>query len=384
MRVPELQRILIEAARRQELPRSRRVRLARRPLLALVAVLVLGGSATAAVLSVRQSSPLSGTVPLGLISPQTPGGTTQYQLSVFPYLSVGWAGWCTSVNFSVHGRRQATSYGCGPVESPNPVELAGASFGSEGGEYQYSILSDRVAEVRYADGARLRPIGSPRLPDWMRAAVRVYSSREAQADDNRRFDREELLDANGQRLRVPVTSSSEAVEHLPLFTLDAAHPANLPCTIHAHALAGLVALSQTVTARVSWPRRAPGGFFVCANATYRLDGTDMAAAVLVNALDPQQSSGALPGLELDPSHRGILLGGELGTIGYPEGSSVSNGDPGSHAFESFGPHPWDLTEEHNSRDHSISARRAGLGWLVAEGGTPAQRARLLDSVQTSA
>jgi hypothetical protein len=384
MRVPELQRILIEAARRQELPRARRVRLARRPLLALVAVLVLGGSTAVAVLSVRESGPLTGTVPLGLLSPQITAGTTQYQLSVFPYLSVGWTGWCTSVNFTVHGRRQATSYGCGPVESPNPVELDSAGFGSAGGEYQYAILSDRVAEVRYADGARLRPIGGRRLPSWMRAAVRVYSSREARADGNRRFGREELLDASGHRLLEPVTSRGEAVEHLPLFTLDAAHPADLPCTIHARALAGLVTLSQTVTARVPWPRRAPGGFLVCANATYRLDGTDMAAAVLVNALDPQQPADGLPGLALDRSHPGILVGGELGTIGYPEGSSVSDGMPGGRAFESFGPHQWDLTEEHNSRDHSVSARRVGLGWLVVEGGTPSQRARLLDALHTSA
>jgi hypothetical protein len=384
MRVPELQRILIEAARRQELPRARRVRLARRPLLALVAVLVLGGSTAAAVLSVRESSPLTGTVPSRLLSPQITASMTQYQLSVFPYLSVGWTGWCTSVSFSAHRRRQAISYGCGPVESPDPVELAAAAFGSEGGEYQYAILSDRVAEVRYRDGARLRPIGSGRLPSWMRAVVRVYSAREAQADDNLRFEREELIDANGQRLRVPVSTRGESVEHLPLFTLDAAHPANLPCTIHARALADLVALSQTVTARVPWPRRAPGGFLVCANATYRFDGADMAAAVLVNALDPQQPAEVLPGLELDPAHRGILLGGELGTIGYPEGSSVDNGDPGSRAFESFGPHPWDLIEEHNSRDHNISARRAGVGWLVAEGGTPSQRARLLNALQTSA
>jgi hypothetical protein len=115
-----------------------------------------------------------------------------------------------------------------------------------------------------------------------------------------------------------------------------------------------------------------------------LDGTDMAAAVLVNALDPQQPADGLPGLALDRSHPGILVGGELGTIGYPEGSSVSDGMPGGRAFESFGPHQWDLTEEHNSRDHSVSARRVGLGWLVVEGGTPSQRARLLDALHTSA
>jgi hypothetical protein len=106
--------------------------------------------------------------------------------------------------------------------------------------------------------------------------------------------------------------------------------------------------------------------------------------VLVNAVDARRPADPLPGLSRDTSHAGILGGDELGTIGYPEGSSVASFTSSTRAFESTGPHPWDLSEEHNSRNHNISARRAGPGWLIAEGGTPSQRATLLGAVETKA
>ena len=100
-------------------------------------------------------------------------GPTQYRISVFPYLAVGWSGWCTSANFSVHSHPTATEYGCGPVESSGPLVLDGASFGARGGSYEYEIVSDRVAAVRYAGGPTITPISDPRLPRGTRALVRI-------------------------------------------------------------------------------------------------------------------------------------------------------------------------------------------------------------------
>jgi hypothetical protein len=390
----EVERGLRAAVRREaHLPwhvrvARRRFRIDRRPLLVVLAVLVLGGSATAAVLSLSKSRPLSGSLPAEFLTIPTTTHTTgkaRYRVSLFPYLSVGWTGWCSSVNFAIHSHLEATFYGCGPVEVSNPVVLANDEFGGQGGHYQYAIFSDRIAEVRYADGVGIKPIADPRLPGWVRAAVRVYTPREAaKASDGRLFIRSELLEANGHQVSEQPIMSTEAVEHLPLTTLDPNHPADLPCTVHARSTPGLVALSQTVTAPIPWPRRAPGGFLACANAIYKLNATNLGVAVLVNALNPRQSAGPLPGLSRDPSHRGILLGDELGTIGYPEGMSVGSFGPRNRAFDSFGPHQWDLLEEHNARNHNISARRAGRGWLIVEGGTPSQRATLLDALQTKA
>lgn len=376
----------VAAAERPDRHVLRRRRLGTRRLLVVLAVLVIGGSAGAAVLSSGKSRPLSGTLPAQFVGMHGPGGT-QYSVRLFPFLSVGWTGWCSSVTFTIHRRTVETSYGCGPVERADAVAVQRFSQGGPGGDYLAAIVSDRVAKVRYADGVTVRPIADPRLPIWARAAIRVFTPSEAaRVEAHARFRTElfteEWFAADGHRLLEPPTFRSESVEHLPLTTLNPDEPADLPCAIHASPLAGLVPVSQTVAAPVSWPRRALGGFLACANAVYRLDGTNLAAAVLVNAINPTQPAEQLPGLSVDPSHPGVLLGGELGTIGYPEGSSA--GGALKTAFQSFGSHPWDLTEEHNSRDHDISAKRVGRGWLILEGGTPSQRATLLDALRTEA
>jgi hypothetical protein len=379
----------VAAAERPDRHVMRRRRLGARRLFALAAVLVIGGSAAAAVLSPGKSRPLSGTLPAQFVGSRAPGGT-QYSVRLFPFLSVGWTGWCWSLTFAVHGRTVQTSYGCGPVERADAIVVQRFSEGGSGGDYLAAIVTGRVVKVRYADGVTVRPIGDPRLPSWARAAVRVFSPREIarfEAHHRGRHSSAELFTeawfaADGDRLLEPPTFSSESVEHLPLTTLNPKKPAALPCAIHASPLAGLVPISQTVTGPVAWPRRASGGFLACGNAVYKLDGTNLAAAVLVNATNPTQPAEQLPGLTVDPSHPGVLLGGELGTIGYPEGSSA--GGAIKTAFQSFGAHPWDLTEEHNSRDHDISVMRVGRGWLIVEGGTPNQRASLLHALRSEA
>jgi hypothetical protein len=385
MRIPELQRIVIEGAREQERREQGHNRLisGRRPLIALIAVLAIGGSSAAAVLSLRDSRPLSGTLPAPLLDLHA-SGETRYRLSVFPFLSVGWTGWCSAATFTVHARIQATSYGCGPVERANQIQFYDDEFGDQSGDYMDEIVSDRVTEVRYGDGVEIEPISDPRLPRGMRAAVRVLSSREAaKASGGRLFIGSELLDADGHQLFEPPTSSDEAVEHLPLTTLAPSNPGDLPCAIHAVSTPGLVPVSETVARPVPWPRRAPGGFLACANAVYRLDGTNLAAAALANALDPNKPAERLPGLTSDPSYPGILQGQELGSIGYPEGSGVGSFDPSTRPFYDPGRHQWDLTEEHNARDHDISATRAGKGWLIVEGGTLEQRSQLLAVLHTN-
>lgn len=379
----------VAATERSDRHVMRRRRFGVRRMLALAAALLVGGSAGAAVLSSRESSPLSGTLPAPILDLHT-SGDVQYSVRLFPFLSVGWTGWCSSVTFSSQGRTVETSYGCAPVERSDAVVLEADEEGGQGGDYLTAILTDRVAKVRYADGITVRPIADPRLPSWARAAIRVITATEAASFEAHRRGRrvasellgEEWLTADGRRLIERPTFRSEAIEHLPLTTLDPRHPADLPCTIHAGPLKGLVPISQTVTAPVPWPRQSSGGLLACANAVYRLDGTNLAAAVLVNAADPGHPAEALPGVRPDPADVGILLGGAVGTIGYPEGSAA--GGAITKAFESFGTHQWDLTEEHNARTHDVSAKRAGHGWLVVEGGTSSQRAELLRSLTTEA
>ena len=377
MRIPELQRILVEGARQQEQPLRRSLRLGRRPLAALLGVLALGGSAAAAVVSLSTSRPLSGTAPIGVGVLHSGAGPTQYRISVFPYLAVGWSGWCTSANFSVHSHPTATEYGCGPVESSGQLVLDGASFGARGGSYEYEIVSDRVAAVRYAGGPTITPISDPRLPRGTRALVRVGPPPTlSKHGPTAPFPREQLLDARGRVLPMPVTARANAVEHLPLRALNPRHPSPGGCTVLARPLVGLVALTQTVAPAVPWPRREPGAFLACANATYRLGASTLAVAVLIDATNPRRRAAPLPGLAADPANAGILTGSELGSIGFPQGLAI---------FAGGRQQPFNTPSAHQAlADHDISARRAGPGWLIAEGGTAAQRTRLLAALTTAA
>jgi hypothetical protein len=101
-------------------------------------------------------------------------------------------------------------------------------------------------------------------------------------------------------------------------------------TVRPSTVPHLVPLSQTVTTPVPWPRRQTGAFLACANATYKLDGTTLGVAVLVDASNAQRPAPPLPELQPDPVHPGLLTGHELGNIGFPQGG-IFNG-AGGQAF----------------------------------------------------
>jgi hypothetical protein len=397
MRIPELQRILIDAASRQDQQQqhaswiawppsaSRRLRLGPRPLVLVLGMLLLGGSAAAAVVALTQSRPLSGTVPPGA-APIKTTARTHYSINVFPYLTVGWSGWCTSVNFTTR-RLITTVYGCGPVENSGPLVTGEGPFSGGGDTYQYLVVNRRVAAVHYSTGVTITPISSSRLPAGMRAVIYISPSVKApkpikpgvppRHPDLPQFPGPTLLDAHGRIIPIPLVSHTNAVEHLPVRVLNPARPAGGACTVHAHPLPGLVALSQSVTALRPWPRRDRGAFLACANATYRLGSATLAAAVLVNATHPDNEAPPLPDLTADPQHPGILVGHELGSIGLQQGFAEGNFGGNGQPFNS-------ATFPQPLANHNVSARRAGHSWLIVESGTASQRAQLLADLTTRA
>lgn len=369
MRLPELQRILVDGARRQEqaalAPKARLG--GRKALIAVLAVLLLGGSAAGAVITLTSSKPLSGTLAQG----PSRSGPSHYRISVFPYMAVGWSGWCTSAVFKGHSGREATDYGCGPVESSGPTVAGGDSFGDQSGQYSYGIVSDRVASVRWA-GTVVQPINDASLPAGTRAYFIV-------APPNRGRPKPELtmlFDSSGRQIPGPEISRQNAVEHLPQIAVNPRDPGAAPCAVRDSSAPRAVPLTETVTTPVPWPRHQAGAFLACANATYNVDGTTLAVAVLVDATNALRTAAALPELQPDPAHPGLLTGHELGNIGFPSGLTVSNGG-GGQAFNT-------PTRYQEFANHDVTARRAGPAWIIAEGGTPAQRAALLAIVSTSA
>jgi hypothetical protein len=124
-----------------------------------------------------------------------------------------------------------------------------------------------------------------------------------------------------------------------------------------------------------------GSFESCSNATFRIAGSILAMAVLINATDPSTVAAPLTELQPDPGHVGLLTGAGLGSIGFPEGfaSGVQGfrSDDQPYAFNGSQPQAGAPAGVLSLADHDITARRIGLAWLLAEGGTPEQRAALL-------
>lgn len=371
MRLPELQRILIDGARREEqTARARKAHLGgRKALIAVLAVLLLGGTAAGAVITLSPSKPLSGTLTQG----PSGSGPSRYQISVFPYMAVGWSGWCSSVVFNSAHMRTASIYGCDPVESSGAVVAGGGSFGDQSGEYSYGIVSDRVAAVHW-NGRIVLPISSARLPPGTRAYF-IVAPPVSPASHGRPESLPKLFDSSGRQIPEPEITSENAVEHLPQLGVNPGRPGTARCAVRARQVPRLVPLAETVTTPVPWPRHQPGAFLACANATFRLDGTTLAVAVLVDAANGRRPAPPLPELQPDLAHAGLLTGRELGNIGFPQGSFVANFGGG----QAFAP-----TRNQQFANHDVSARRAGPAWIMAEGGTPAQRATLLAVLSTDA
>jgi hypothetical protein len=153
-----------------------------RVLLALGALLLAGGTATAAVtLSGTRSAPLSGSVPGSPIKPKhgfdfTEAGK-QYRIVFAPELSGGAAGWETFISFGVHGKIEEGGEGgvIGyPTRSTPLTGGAGVGFTSSplpsGDAVDYVLTSPRVAAVRV--GSRtIQTRGGSALPREDRAAV---------------------------------------------------------------------------------------------------------------------------------------------------------------------------------------------------------------------
>jgi hypothetical protein len=368
MRLPELQRILIDGARRSEQAAvARKARLGgRKAVIALLAVLLLGGSAADAVITLSRSKPLSGTLTHG----PSRSGPSHYRISVFPSMAVGWSGWCASAVFNGQGSRGASDYGCAPVESSGPTIAGGGSFGDQSAEYSYGVVSDKVASVRW-NGRAVLPIRSPRLPPGTHAYFIV-----APASRRPLPGLPKLFDSRGHQIPESQIGRENAIEHLPRLAVNPRDPGTASCAVRASPVPRVVPLTETVTTPVPWPRHQPGAFLSCANATYRVDGTTLAVAVLVDATNAMRPAPPLPELQQDPAHPGLLTGHELGNIGFPHGLWIFNG-AGRQAFNT-------PTRYQEFANHDVSARRAGPAWIIAEGGTAAQRATLLAVVSTDA
>jgi len=361
MRLPDLHDALVRAAEAQEAVRGRGRLGGRRLLLVSLIAGLVCGTAAAAVLSTAPSRPLS-----GVINPDPNGKASRYTIRVFPIMTVGWSGWCFAAVFGESPSTRTTAYGCSTVEGSGPLVAGGDEWANARSSYSFGVVTSNVAFVRRPDGTLVRTIAAAGLPANDRAYFSLTDVRHRAPGERSAIT---YLDSSGRPLSTGRGSPLQAVARLPVATMSRGALPRGACRISVPALSGISQISETVTRALRWPRFQHGAFLACANATYRLGANILGLALLVDAARPHRLAPALPGVHVTQRTTSLVLMTGVGNIGFPPGSFVA--DFGGEA-------PFQASPEariYSSRD--VSARRAGPGWLIAEGGSELQRAALL-------
>jgi hypothetical protein len=333
------------------------------PLAAVLAALVLAGSATAAVVSItsRSSAPLSGRVPGPSTRPSRgffnlePGDS--YRITVAPTLQAGTAGLCTAIVYGAARGRPGWGWGeggCGRGYPTRSEPLFGDAAWTAyphgripmGGAIEYILTGPEVAAVRVGANMIVRARSQPGLPAGDRAVVFYLPAGSpvvlrpwlAQAAVRQQ------VPAGVQ----PLTLTPLGRSGLPLATAPPGPPFHLParfwqrpqrqpvgsCTIAAPAR--LRAVRGTVAYDVKAVAGVQGAALLsCVSTDYELDGTTITAAVMLNAADPASPPPAIFGTKALPGAPGV----------------VSREDFPALAGQ------------------AIAARRDGNAWLVVEGGS---------------
>ena len=347
-----------------------------RRLTAALALFVLCGLAAGATVKLTASRPPTVTLPGG---PAPAGGSTQtrYEIAAFPYMQVGWSGWCSRVAFQPPRGRSGSAYGCAPVAPVNSVIVTrGRWFAGANRVDEYEILTDVVTTVRFSDGRTAVPLSDPRLPNGTHAFFAADLPVQTIASTTTHVVRlrETWLDRAGRLVPAPAVTGAAVARQLPVRVVNPSRPGAAVCAVRTR-VAGLTPLAETVVTPRGLARAQAGAFLACANATFQVGPSTLALAVLV-AADARRPAPPLPGLRPDPLHPGVLTGFQLGSIGFP--NRVTAVTFSRHSQQLNPPALAQLT------DFDVSARRAGGAWLVAEGGTKSDRATLLSQVFTRA
>lgn len=365
-----------------------------RPLLLVAAAMVVSGSAAAAVisLSARRSQRLAGTVP-GAPAVHGSGVTAvslagdQYSITVTPDLTAGDVGWCTTISYTYRGQAGPSGGECGSSYPTTAAPLFGPEVSSlgfsapapqTGDTVRYLLTGPGVGYVRVGkttidvrhdpvvpagDGVAVffLPAASPpmivpqagqRPPYYITMYVPAHSSRDQMPPW---LPRKSGL----QRVRATPAVPLDHYGHEIPTTLSPGYgvssrwwqqPQRQPtgrCHITSRGLPGLKAEWGHIIDQIKPAPDVQGtAFLSCLSTEYYLNRWGLVAAVLLNARDPRQPVGPIPGTEQVTSHPGLV------------------------------------TSAHTSAFGAITARRDGNAWLVVQGGRDlAQRLQVLNALR---
>ena len=351
---------------------SRWGRMRSHPLPAIVAALVFAGTATAGVISItsERSARLAGQVPrqAGPGSPHAWGleGGERYRITVWPVLQGGVSGVCAMIVFE--GPRGVGYGSCGapypttamPYLAPSGRTAYPNGIITKGGALEYFLTGPNVAAVRIGTHLIITPRREPGLPAGDRAVV-FYLPAGSPEIDPPWFPTEQLgLPRGAKTLSVVAVGRNGA----PIPVNQGAQPFRLPsrywerpekppsgaCALAAPS--SYRAYRGTTAARLESEKDVEGAALTsCLSVDYKVAGTTLTAAVLVNAKSPTSAPPALFGAS--------PVAGQPGLVNREEDTGL-----------------------HSSTLIAFTARRDGPAWIVVEGGRGlAQRIQAVRALQ---
>jgi hypothetical protein len=250
----------------------------------------------------------------------TPAAPTDYQIELMPDLTAGAAGWCVGVSTRGSGLRMS-GRGCGPSGPPGThLIAAGGLIGRSG--IMYAVVDRAVASVHLSNGRRISTMRDPGVAPWR---VAIWDVDVLPGGSPPEFT---LHDRAGRELTARISS---ARGNLPTREVDAKRPPKARCAIRVKAGTTRVRpASARVLTKFEPLDVVRPSFLACSTTVLYVGARRYRAALLLNARDLQAIAPPLP-----------------------------------------------------DAPNSISARRAGPGWLVVFGGRAAERERVLRTLRVT-
>jgi hypothetical protein len=353
--LPEIEAALLDAVARDHAARDGRsverlrrlVRLRARALALVAAMLVLTGSATAALmLAGERSAPLSGVVPAGQVPGSALVAGARYDIQIAPSIWAGQIGWCGAIGTGPRSSPLDSGIASCDATAPTATDpLFGIAPGFVGRGLAYVLTGPSVAAVRIPGFGTVLTRADARLPYGFRAAVFNLRGPTALA-------RTVALNRSGQ-----VISGRSGLPVEPTRSWFAGQPSVAgACSLSARRDSPIELGSGTVVTSLRPARSIIGrAFLPCVEVDVGLPaaggtGSDFQAAVLLDAADPGALPAPLPGMEPVARHPGVF--------------DRSTGDPAP--IMSLG----------------ASAERIGRAWLVVTGGrTLSQRLTVMNGLR---
>ncbi len=342
------------------------------PLAATVAAFVFAATATAGVISVtsEHSARLVGQVPqeAGPGSPHAWGleGGEHYRITVWPVLQGGVSGVCAMIVFEgPHGEGYG---GCGapypttamPYLAPGGRTVYPNGIIPRGGALEYFLTGPRVASVRIGTRLVITPRREAGLPAGDRAVVFYLPAGSPQIDPPWFPAEQHGLTRGAKALSVVAVGRDGAAipvdQGIQSFRLPARYwerpekPPSGACALAAPS--SYRAFRGTTAVRLEPETDVEGAALTsCLSVDYKVAGTTLTAAVLVNAKSPTSAPPALFGAS--------PVAGQPGLVNREEDTGL-----------------------HSSTMIAFTARRDGPAWIVVEGGRGlAQRIQAVRALQ---